>query len=196
MSSSNGDSFKVLEFNDLIINEEGKAGIPFDTLREVFGFTIVLKDSKVYVKSNNKEFKNYDISKCEAFNSNATDDFKEDAAFLKRNLGFKEYYQDSIIYNSEKRGIKHYDIIITEVGECYNITVKGQYEEYCDIYSTTNVIPKLLEFYFPISYKEVIKKLLDNDSKREILDGREILVRSYEIDSREIIFSKEGQILT
>ena len=193
--SSKGDSFKVLDFNDLIINEEGKAGIPFNILREEFGFTIVLKDSKVYIKKSTKELENYDITKIGTFNINATDDFEEDTDFLKRNLGFKEYYQDSIIYNSEKRGIKHYDIIITEVGECYNITLKGQYEEYCDIYSTTNVIPKLLEFYFPISYKEVIKKLLDNDSKREVFDGRETLVRSYEIDSREIIFSKEGQRL-
>lgn len=193
--SSKGDSFKALDFNDLIINEEGKVGIPFDTLRKEFGFTIILKDSKVYIKKNTNELKNYDVRKIETFNINATDDFEKDADFLKRNLGFKEYYQDSIVYNSEKRGINHYDIIITEVGECYNITLKGQYEEYCDIYSTTNVIPKLLEFYFPISYKEVIKKLLDNDSKMEVLDGRETLVRSYEIDSREIIFSKEGQIL-
>ncbi|GEM_PF-398199 len=197
MSNKNGEESKIIEFNELIINSEGRAGISFDTLRAKFGFTIILKDSEVYIKGGNKVNSNdTTLSKAQdAERCSATDIFEEDAVFLKKNFGFQDYYQDSIIYSSEKRGIKHYDVIIIEGGTWYNITVKGLYEEYCDVYSTTNVIPKLLKFYFPISYKDLLEKLLGNDNERNNFDGRDTLVRSYEVDSREIIFSKEGQTL-
>lgn len=198
MSNKNEEAFKIMEFNELIINSEGRAGISFETLREKFGFIIIIKDSEVYIKSENKIASNeITLSKVQdAERCSATDIFEEDAVFIKKNFGFQDYYQDSIIYSSEKRGIKHYEVIITEGGTWYNITVKGLYEEYCDVYSTTNVIPKILKFYFPISYKDVLEKLLGNENEKKNFDGRDTLVRSYEVDSREIIFSKEGQTLS
>ena len=155
MSEENGGEFEKIEFNDLIISSEGKAGIPFEILRKKFGFTIILRDSQVYIKDNKYKSDKTSLTKSQELERiSATDDFQEDIGFLKRNYGFQQYYQDSVIYSSEKRGIKYYDIIITEIGSCYNITFKGMYEEYCDLYSTTNVIPKLLKFYFPLSYRD------------------------------------------
>lgn len=197
MYENNGGEFEKIQFNDLIINEEGKAGIPFDMLREKFGFTVIIKDSTVYIKDNKSPNAEIALTKSQELERiSAADNFKEDCEFLKRSYGFQQYYQDSIIYSSEKRGIKCYDIIITEVGDWINITFKGRYEEYCDIYSTTNVIPKLIKFYFPISCNEVLKNLVGNDNVRQEFDGRDTLIRSYDVDSREIIFSNVGEELS
>ncbi len=197
MSEKNGEEFEKLEFNDLIINSDGKAGIPFDMLREKFGFTVIVKDSAVYVKDNKSPCEKVTLTKSQELERvSATDKFKADVEFLKRSYGFQQYYQDSIIYSSEKRGIKFYDIIITEVGNWCNITFKGRYDQYCDIYSTTNVIPKLIKFYFPLSYNEVLQELLSSDNVRKKYDGRDTLIKSYDVDSREIIFSKIGEELS
>lgn len=197
MSTKNDEEYEIMEFNELIISSEGRAGISFETLREKFGFTIILKDSQVYIKGeNNTPLSEVRLSKAqEVERCSATDNFEVDSIFIKENFGFKDYYQHSIMYSSEKRGIKHYEIVITEGSNWYNITFKGLYEDYCDIYSTTNVIPKILKFYFPISYKNVLEKLMENNNERKNFDGRDTLIRTYEADSREIIFSKENQIL-
>ncbi|MDU4891020.1 MAG: hypothetical protein E6344_18035 [Clostridium sp.] len=197
MSEKNGEEFEEIQFNDLIINSEGKAGIPFDTLREKFGFSIIVKDSVVYVKENKSPGSEVSLTKSQELERvSAADNFKVDVEFLKRNYGFQQYYQDSIIYSSQKRGIKCYDIIITEVGDWCNITFKGMYEEYCDQYSTTNVIPKLIKFYFPLSCNEVLQGLIESDNIRREYDGRDTLIRSYDVDSREIIFSRIGEKLS
>lgn len=197
MSEKNGEEFEEIEFNELIINSEGKAGIPLDILRERFGFSVKVKNSKVYIKNNKAQEEKVVLTKTQVIErSCATDNFKEDTEFLKRNYGFQEYYQDSIIYTSEKRGVKFYDIIITEVGTWCNITFKGRYDEYCDLYSTTNVIPKLIKFYFPLSYTEVLEEILGSNNLRKQIDNRDTLIRSYDTDSREIIFSKIGDKLT
>lgn len=197
MSEKNGEEFEEIEFNELIINSEGKAGIPLDILRERFGFSVKVKNSKVYIKNNKAHEEKVVLTKTQVIErSCATDNFKEDTEFLKRNYGFQEYYQDSIIYTSEKRGVKFYDIIITEVGTWCNITFKGRYDEYCDLYSTTNVIPKLIKFYFPLSYTEVLEEILGSNNLRKQIDNRDTLIRSYDTDSREIIFSKIGDKLT
>lgn len=197
MSEKNGEEFEEIEFNELIINDEGKAGIPLDILRERFGFSVKVKNSKVYIKNNKAQEEEVVLTKTQVIErSCATDNFKEDAEFLKRNYGFQEYYQDSIIYTSEKRGVKFYDIIITEVGNWCNITFKGRYDEYCDVYSTTNIIPKLIRFYFPLNYMEVLKELQGSNNIRKQIDSRDTLIRSYDMDSREIIFSKIGDKLT
>ena len=197
MSEKSGEEFEEIQFNDLIINSEGKAGIPFDMLREKFGFTVIVKDSLVYVKDNKSPRAEVTLTKSQELERvSAVDNFKTDVDFLKRNYGFQQYYQDSIIYSSEKRGIKFYDIIITEVGNWCNITFKGRYDEYCDQYSTTNVIPKLLKFYFPLSCNEVLQGLLERDNIRRKYDNRDTLIRSYDVDSREIIFSKIGEELS
>lgn len=193
MKDKNWGAFEKLEFNELIINSEGKAGIPFEVLREKYGFTIIVKDSEVYIKGKESQGEKVVLTKVQELERiNATDDFSEDMEFLKRNYGFKEYYQDSVIYTSEKRGIKHYDIIITEVGAWINITFKGMYEKYCDVYSTTNVIPKIIKFYFPLSFNDILQELLEKDNTRKVYDGRDTLIKSYDVDSREIIFSKIG----
>lgn len=197
MIKKSGGEFEEIEFNDLIINSEGKAGVPFDILRDKFGFAIILKGSRVYIKEKNFKTSEVNLTKShECERVIASDDFKENVVFLKENYGFREYYQDSIIYTSEKRGIKYYDIIITEVGSWCNITFKGRYDEYCDVYSTTNIIPKLIKFYFPLSYDEVLQGLLVSDNIRKNFDGRDTLIRSYDVESREIIFSKIGEELS
>lgn len=198
MNGNNGEEFEKIEFNDLIINSEGRAGVPFEVLREKFGFTILVKDSSVYIKrvKGAETEAEVALTKTQVIErSCATDDFKKDVEFLKRNYGFQEYYQDSIIYTSEKRGVKFYDIIITEVGNWCNITFKGRYDQYCDMYSTTNIIPKLVKFYFPLSYTEVLQELLSRENIRKQFDGRDTLIKSYDVDSREIIFSKIGDEL-
>jgi len=40
VADKNGDEYVVLSLNQLIIDNEGKTGIPFEVLRKVFGFSI------------------------------------------------------------------------------------------------------------------------------------------------------------
>ena len=41
----------TLQLNDLVINNEGLTGIPFNTLRQEFGFNITIKGTEVIIEA-------------------------------------------------------------------------------------------------------------------------------------------------
>lgn len=181
----------TLQLNDLVINNEGLTGIPFNTLRREFGFNITIKGTEVIIEAPmyEKELQEGENPSTYSKTKNATDNFTMDMKYLKEYLDFKDYYQGSLIYTSENRGIKRYDVIITATAEWYNITFKGDYDNCCEVGNRNSVIPKLIEFYFPMDYEEVLRIIKSNKKYRGKLDYRDVLITNDEIDTKEIIFS-------
>ncbi|MEG0133237.1 MAG: hypothetical protein RR891_10560 [Clostridium sp.] len=184
--------FKRISFNELIIDNDGKAGISFETLRSEFGFSINIKGAKVYIKEGGKDVNTKSTEESRSGKLISNDDFELDAKILKEHFYFQDYYQKSLIYSSEKRGLKHYDILISQTSHCYNITIKGNYEEGCALLNSNNVIPKIIMFYFPIGYEDLIVDILGEKNIRCEYDNRDVLVRDYDINTKEIVFSKIG----
>lgn len=180
-----------LQLNDLVINNEGTTGIPFNILREEFGFDININGTEVILEAPTyvEELKKIEDSPTCSASKNATDNFIMDSRYLKEYLEFKDYYQGSLIYTSENRGVKRYDVIITATEEWYNITFKGDYDSACEVGNRNSVIPKLIEFYFKADYEEVLQIIKSNKKYRGKLDYRDILITNDEIDTKEIIFS-------
>lgn len=189
------DGFKIIHTQDLVMDSSGKAGIPFDILRNEFGFIIDIRGSEVYIKRNEDIVKALEDEERKAGCLTSTDNFKVDSKILKKFYGFKEYYQDSLIFSSENRGIKRYDVIISATKDWYNVTIKGDYKISCDINDDKNVIPKLLRYYFPSKYEEIIKIIIEEDSYRSVMDQRDTLIRSFDQDTKEMVFSKKGNVL-
>ncbi len=190
----NENGFVVIPLSSLIINSEGKTGIPFETLRSEFGFSIMVKDSEVYIKERVGVVKSDERSKKELLIS--TDNFIEDSKILKKHFSFEEYYQGSLIYSSNLRGLNHYDILITENTHWYNITLRGDYADYCNQFSNENVIPSLIKFYFPINYETILSDIIQKSNARYKYDERDLLIRDYDRITKEIVFSKlDGKLL-
>jgi len=191
VADKNGDEYVVLSLNQLIIDNEGKTGIPFEVLRKVFGFSINVKGPHIYIKSASDKF---EIAK-DKYNSKegSTDNFLEDFKFLKEKFSFKEYYQGSLIYSSDLRGLKHYDVLITENSTWCNITLRGDYVNYCDFSSNKNIIAPLMKFYFPKGYDKILKDILEKENARYICDERDVLIRKdFDGNTKEIVFSQLG----
>ena len=188
------EGFKVIPLSKLVINSEGNVGVPLNILREQLGLTVIVKSSDVYIKvvSNNGTSTNVKGINSEVV---ATDNFKIDSEVLKRQLSFKEYYQKSLIYSSQNRGINRYDVIITATDEWYNITIKGVFESSCNITSGDNIVYRLIKFYFPISYEEILKGILSDKTFRGTFDSRDTVITSDDIDTKEVIFSVIGSKL-
>lgn len=191
MADKNEDEFVVLPLNELIIDNEGKTGIPFDVLRKVFGFSINVKGTQIYIKSTSDKFEI--ASDKYGRKEGSTDNFLEDFKILKEKFSFKEYYQGSLIYSSDLRGLKHHDILITENSTWCNITLRGDYVNYCDFSSNKNIIAPLMKFYFPNDYDKILKDILEKESSRYICDERDVLIRKdYDGNTKEIVFSQLG----
>ncbi len=191
MSNKGEDEFLVLPLNELIIDNDGKTGIPFETLRKVFGFSIVVKGSQVYIKSRADKFE--PLSNKDIRREGSTDNFLEDFKVLKEKFSFKEYYQGSLIYSSDLRGLKHYDVLITENLTWCNITLRGDYMDYCDLSRSKNIITPLMKFYFPNDYEKIIRDILEKESARYRCDERDVLIRKdYDGNTKEIVFSQSG----
>lgn len=188
------EGFKVIPLSKLVINSEGNVGVPLNILREQLGLTVIVKGSDVYIKAISNSGTSINVK---GVNSEvvATDNFKIDSEVLKRQLSFKEYYQKSLIYSSQNRGINRYDVIITATDEWYNITIKGVFESSCNITSGDNIVYRLIKFYFPISYEEILKGILSDKTFRGTLDSRETVITSDDIDTKEVIFSVIGSKL-
>ena len=93
MSDKSESEFIVLPLNELVINNDGKTGIPFEILRNVFGFSIMVKGSKVYIKNESEKVES-DLNKY-GRKEGSTDNFLEDFKILKEKFSFQEYYQGS-----------------------------------------------------------------------------------------------------
>lgn len=191
MSDKSESEFVVLPLNELIINNDGKTGIPFEILRNVFGFSIMVKGSQVYIKNESEKVES-DSNKYVRKES-STDNFLEDFKMLKEKFSFQEYYQGSLIYSSNSRGIKHYDVLITENSTWCNITLRGDYRNYCDLSSNKNIIIPLMKFYFPNDYEKIVRDILEKETVRYKCDERDVLIRKdYDGDTKEIVFSQLG----
>lgn len=191
MSDKSESEFVVLPLNKLIINNDGKTGIPFEILRNVFGFSIMVKGSQVYIKNESEKVES-DSNKYVRKES-STDNFLEDFKMLKEKFSFQEYYQGSLIYSSNSKGIKHYDVLITENSTWCNITLRGDYRNYCDLSSNKNIIIPLMKFYFPNDYEKIVRDILEKETVRYKCDERDVLIRKdYDGDTKEIVFSQLG----
>ena len=191
MSDKSESEFVVLPLNELIINNDGKTGIPFEILRNVFGFSIMVKGSQVYIKNESEKVES-DSNKYVRKES-STDNFLEDFKMLKEKFSFQEYYQGSLLYSSNSRGIKHYDVLITENSTWCNITLRGDYRNYCDLSSNKNIIIPLMKFYFPNDYEKIVRDILEKETVRYKCDERDVLIRKdYDGDTKEIVFSQLG----
>lgn len=191
MSDKSESEFVVLPLNELIINNDGKTGIPFEILRNVFGFSIMVKGSQVYIKNESEKVES-DSNKY-IRKEGSTDNFLEDFKILKEKFSFQEYYQGSLIYSSNSRGIKHYDVLITENSTWCNITLRGDYRNYCNLSSDKNIIIPLMKFYFPNDYEKIVRDILEKETVRYKCDERDVLIRKdYDGDTKEIVFSQLG----
>ena len=191
MSDKSENESIVLQLNELIINNDGKTGIPFEILRNIFGFSITVKGSQVYIKNASKNFEE-PLSKYDK-KEISTDNFLEDFKVLKEKFYFKEYYQGSLLYSSELRGLKHYDVLITENSTWCNITLRGDYMDYCDLTSSKSIIGPLMKFYFPNNYEKILIDILEKEIARYRCDQRDVLIRKdYDGDTKEIVFSQLG----
>ena len=191
MSDKSESEFIVLPLNELVINNDGKTGIPFEILRNVFGFSIMVKGSQVYIKNESKKVE-FDLNKY-VRKEGSTDNFLEDFKILKEKFSFQEYYQGSLIYSSNSRGIKRYDVLITESSTWCNITLRGDYRNYCDLSSNKNIIVPLMKFYFPDDYEKIVRDILEKETVRYKCDERDVLIRKdYDGDTKEIVFSQLG----
>ena len=191
MSDKSESEFVVLPLNELIINNDGKTGIPFEILRNVFGFSIMVKGSQVYIKNESEKVES-DSNKYVRKES-STDNFLEDFKMLKEKFSFQEYYQGSLLYSSNSRGIKHYDVLITENSTWCNITLRGDYRNYCDLSSNKNIIIPLMKFYFPNDYEKIVRDILEKETVRYKCDERDVLIRKdYDGGTKEIVFSQLG----
>jgi len=191
VSDKSESEFVVLPLNELIINNDGKTGIPFEILRNVFGFSIMVKGSQVYIKNESEKVES-DSNKY-VRKEGSTDNFLEDFKILKEKFSFQEYYQGSLIYNSNSRGIKHYDVLITESSTWCNITLRGDYRNYCDLSSNKNIIIPLMKFYFPNDYEKIVRDILEKETVRYKCDERDVLIRKdYDGETKEIVFSQLG----
>lgn len=191
MSDKSESEFVVLPLNELIVNNDGKTGIPFEILRNVFGFSIMVKGSQVYIKNESEKVES-DSNKY-IRKEGSTDNFLEDFKILKEKFSFQEYYQGSLIYSSNLRGIKHYDVLITENSTWCNITLRGDYRNYCDLSSNKNIIIPLMKFYFPNDYEKIVRDILEKETVRYKCDERDVLIRKdYDGDTKEIVFSQMG----
>jgi hypothetical protein len=191
VSDKSESEFVVLPLNELIINNDGKTGIPFEILRNVFGFSIMVKGSQVYIKNESEKVES-DSNKY-VRKEGSTDNFLEDFKMLKEKFSFQEYYQGSLIYSSNSRGIKHYDVLITENSTWCNITLRGDYRNYCDLSSDKNIIIPLMKFYFPNDYEKIVRDILEKETVRYKCDERDVLIRKdYDVDTKEIVFSQIG----
>lgn len=196
MSDKSESEFVVLPLNELIINNDGKTGIPFEILRNVFGFSIMVKGSQVYIKNESEKVKSEKVesdSNKYVRKEGSTDNFLEDFKILKEKFSFQEYYQGSLIYSSNSRGIKRYDVLITESSTWCNITLRGDYRNYCDLSSNKNIIVPLMKFYFPNDYEKIVRDILEKETVRYKCDERDVLIRKdYDGDTKEIVFSQLG----
>ena len=191
MSDKSESEFIVLPLNELVINNDGKTGIPFEILRNVFGFSIMVKGSQVYIKNESEKVES-DSNKY-VRKEGSTDNFLEDFKILKEKFSFQEYYQGSLIYSSSSRGIKRYDVLITENSTWCNITLRGDYRNYCDLSSNKNIIIPLMKFYFPDDYEKIVRDILEKETVRYKCDERDVLIRKdYGGDTKEIVFSQLG----
>ena len=191
MSDKSESEFIVLPLNELVINNDGKTGIPFEILRNVFGFSIMVKGSQVYIKNESEKVES-DSNKY-VRKEGSTDNFLEDFKILKEKFSFQEYYQGSLIYSSNSRGIKRYDVLITENSTWCNITLRGDYRNYCDLSSNKNIIVPLMKFYFPNDYEKIVRDILEKETVRYKCDERDVLIRKdYGGDTKEIVFSQLG----
>ncbi|WP_346890525.1 hypothetical protein [Clostridium sp. UBA1056] len=191
MSDKSESEFVVLPLNELIINNDGKTGIPFEILRNVFGFSVMVKGSQVYIKNESEKVES-DSNKY-IRKEGSTDNFLEDFKILKEKFSFQEYYQGSLIYSSNLRGVKHYDVLITENSTWCNITLRGGYRNYCDLSSDKNIIIPLMKFYFPNDYEKIVRDILEKETVRYKCDERDVLIRKdYDGDTKEIVFSQLG----
>lgn len=181
--------FKEISLQDLVINSDGETGIPFNILRKEFGFEIEVKGKQVFIKAPSKGFLRVHEETALSGELVSHDNFNREKEILKDKFGFKEYYQDSLIYSSQNRGIKRYDIIISATEEWYNISIKGDYESSCN---RDDILPELIKFYFPLSYGDVLSGIRDNKTHRHNYDNRETLITNEDIDSKELIFSISG----
>ena len=196
MSDKSESEFVVLPLNELIINNDGKTGVSFEILRNVFGFSIMVKGSQVYIKNETGKVESEKVeshSNKYVRKEGSTDNFLEDFKILKEKFSFQEYYQGSLIYSSSSRGIKRYDVLITESSTWCNITLRGDYRNYCDLSSNKNIIVPLMKFYFPNDYEKIVRDILEKETVRYKCDERDVLIRKdYDGDTKEIVFSQLG----